>query len=81
MTATRKKNPLKDMQTAYRHTFGGEMAKDVLADLRIFCYATKTHDGDPMLEGRRQVFYRIMTMMKVPVEDVYDINMPESYYD
>ena len=70
-------DPLKDLERAYRHTFNGEVPKEVLADLRVFCHATKTTDAGDIYqmainEGKRQVFLRIMTFMKVDIEDVYD---------
>lgn len=73
-------DPLKDLELAYRQTFNGEIQKEVLADLRVFCSATKTtHSADinEMLinEGRRQVFLRIMTFLKVDIEEVYDYEM------
>lgn len=72
------KNPLKDLEVAYRHTFGNEMAKSVLSDLRIYCHATKTTyagDRDAMLinEGRRQVFYHIMNLLKYDFSDIYNL--------
>lgn len=78
-----EKNPQKEIQKAYRLTFGNEAANDVLADLRIFCSATKTTAPispiDPIQmainEGRRQVFLRILTYMKVDIEDVYDYEL------
>ncbi|MEE9540675.1 MAG: hypothetical protein V3V85_04180 [Candidatus Thorarchaeota archaeon] len=74
---------LKDKQNVYKLTFGSETGKDVLSDLRTFCYATKTTritdvngrvDKDAMLimEGRREVFLQIMAMMKVNFSEVYD---------
>jgi hypothetical protein len=76
------KNKLKDLQTSYRLTFGNEGAHDVIADLRAFCFATATTgrgDGATEVsneqmrerEGRRQVFLRIMQMMKVDIEEIY----------
>jgi hypothetical protein len=78
-----EKDPLKEIQKAYRLVFGTEPAKDVLADLRIFCNATKTTAPtskiDPyqmaIQEGRRQVFLHILTYIKVDIEDVYDYDL------
>jgi len=82
-----KKDILKETQKAFRLTFGNETAKDVLAELRVFCNATTTtYNGDTnqMLidEGRRQVFLYIMSMLKVDVEQVYemDINYPDDEF-
>ena len=68
---------MRGKQRAFRLTFGNEVAKDVLADLRVFCNATKTSfSSDPLemarQEGRREVFNRIMSFMKVDFEDYYN---------
>lgn len=68
---------LKDRQVIYNHTFGNEMGKEVLAELRNFCYATKTtFNENPYQtarnEGRREVFLNILTAMKVEFEETYD---------
>lgn len=72
-------DPLKDLERAYRQTFNGEIPKEVIADLRIFCHATKTTAGRnesiERLEGRREVFLRIMTFLKVDIEDVFDYEL------
>jgi hypothetical protein len=74
-----EKDPAKSIQQAYRQTFKGEVPKEVLADLRIYCHATKTTAGRTesieRLEGRREVFLRIMTYLKVDIEDVYDYEL------
>jgi hypothetical protein len=50
---------------AYRSTFSGERASEVLADLERFCHANSTthvegdSHGTSQLEGRRQVWLRI----------------------
>lgn len=62
---------LKGLQSHYLGTLGTEQAKPVIADLRDFCFMTRTHDGDPAMEGRRQVFLRIMQMLEIPVENIY----------
>lgn len=72
----------KDKAKAYRLTFGNETGKEVIADLRRFCCGTKTTFStdstgrlDPLhlarMEGRREVFLQIMTIMKVEFEDYY----------
>lgn len=74
-----KSSPAKDMQNAYRQTFKGEVPKEVIADLRVFCHATKTIAGRTesieRLEGRREVFLRIMTFLKVDIEEVYEYEL------
>ena len=75
---------MKDKVTDYRLTFGNEAGKTVLADLRNFCFATKTtfNGGktanqtlDPLylarMEGRREVFLQVMGILKVDFDDYY----------
>ena len=56
---------LSERSKAYKGVFGGETAKDVLADLERFCHANSTthvegdSHGTAQLEGRRQVWLRI----------------------
>lgn len=66
-----------DLQGDYKAVLGNDRATDVLADLRVFCHATKTtYRDNPVemarMEGRREVFLRIMSMLKVEFGDVYD---------
>lgn len=73
---------LKNIQKSYRLAFQNEAGKDVLADLRIFCHATKSvfhKDSEEMarLAGRQEVFQRIMTLLKVDIEEVYDMEFNE----
>ena len=68
---------IKDKRTAYINTFKNEAGKEVLADLRGFCFGTKTSfDSDPLImarnEGRREVFLQIMNIMKVDFEEYYN---------
>lgn len=68
---------LKDKRALYLRVFKSEEAKEVLADLRSFCFATKTtFSNDPYEmarnEGRREVFLQIMSVLKVPFEEYYD---------
>jgi hypothetical protein len=55
----------------YRNTFEGESAEYVLGDLARFCHAYSTIHvngdslGSAQLEGRRQVFLRIMEYSKL----------------
>jgi hypothetical protein len=72
-----KKPPsLKEIQTLYRQVFGNEAGKEVLKDLNAFCCGTMTTAGREesieRLEGRREVFLQIMSMLKVDFEEVYD---------
>lgn len=70
-------NPmLRFRQPAYRKTFDNPEGRKVLADLRRFCRATTpTANVDNvyatyLLEGRREVFLRIMAHLNLTEEDV-----------
>lgn len=67
---------LKDKQIIYRQVFGNPVGKEVLTDLANFCHAMKTTSGRPediqRLEGRREVFLQIMTILKIDIEEMYD---------
>jgi hypothetical protein len=64
---------------AYQDTFNGPAGKQVLADLRRFCRATlPTADVDNvnstfLLEGRREVWLRIMSHLNLTDEDVHQL--------
>jgi len=64
---------LGERQTAYIKTFINPMGDKVLADLAQFCRAGQsTFDPDPrvsaLLEGRREVFLRILQHLELPQE-------------
>ena len=67
---------LREKQGQYKQVFGNPVGKEVLKDLNRFCYGTKTTAGRPesieRLEGRREVWLQIMSLMKISFEDVYD---------
>lgn len=69
----------KRKQWAYRKTFNldDEAVKIVIADLRVFCHATKkanSNDPQDVLEAefKRQVFMRIMDFIKVDYSNFYN---------
>ena len=70
---------------AYKGTFNTPQGKQVLADLRRFCRATlPTADVDNpnttyLLEGRREVFLRILSHLQLTEDDIYNLN--EEKYD
>lgn len=85
----RKRDPLKDLQNAYRKVFSSPTGRAVLADLVGFTSMTRTiGDGDyetPVtnekmreLEGRRQVGFRIMQMLKVDIEEFYNVQIEQN---
>ncbi len=68
---------ISDKRITYNQVFGNPPGKEVLTDLRKFCFATQTtFDANPYemarREGRREVFLQITTIMKVNFEDFYD---------
>ena len=67
---------IKDKQNVFKLTFGNETGAEVLADLRVFCHATKSvYKDNPQamarLAGRQEVFQRIINLMKIDFEEVY----------
>lgn len=70
---------------AYKSTFDTPDGKKVLADLRRFCRATlPTANVDNvhttyLLEGRREVFLRILSHLQLTEDDIY--NLTEGDYD
>ena len=68
---------------AYRATFNNPQGRKVLADLRRFCRASvPTADVNNvhttyLLEGRREVFLRIVSMLQLTDEDV--VKLIEDY--
>lgn len=61
---------------AYRITFTGPLAEEVLADLAKFCRATEsTFHPDPrahaVAEGRREVWLRIQHHLKLTDDDLW----------
>lgn len=73
-------NPfLRQRRAAYAQTFNNEAGKKVLADLRRFCRAT-TPTADVsnvnqtyLLEGRREVWLRILSHINLSDEDVVQL--------
>jgi hypothetical protein len=67
---------LRNRSHAYRITFTGPRAEDVLADLAKFCRATEsTFHPDPrahaVAEGRREVWLRIQHHLKLTDDDLW----------
>ena len=79
-------NPfLRFRRAAYVKTFDNSEGRKVLADLRRFCRATmptadvNNERATYLLEGRREVFLRIMSHLQLTEEDIY--NLTENYGD
>jgi hypothetical protein len=70
-------------KTSYQKTFNNPEGRKVLADLRRFCRATQPSadvnnvQATYLLEGRREVWLRIMSHLQLTDEDVY--NLIEDY--
>ena len=74
---------LQHRSTAYKLTFNNEKfpyaGKLVLQDLAKFCRANETcFDADPrlhaVLEGRREVFLRIVNHLKMTPEELFNLS-------
>lgn len=70
-------------KTAYQKTFNNPEGRKVLADLRRFCRATQPSadvnnvQTTYLLEGRREVWCRIMAHLQLTDDDIY--NLVEEY--
>jgi len=80
MTIIQKLNPMTLVRRkAYSNTFNNPEGRKVLSDLRRFCRATlPTADVNNdrityLLEGRREVWLRIMAHLQLTEEDVYKL--------
>ena len=73
------------LKTAYQIVFGGDVAgASVLADLARFCRAeepcwSEDQRHHARLEGRREVWLRIQAELKLPVEDLLQRRVGDSY--
>jgi hypothetical protein len=76
---------IRNKEWAFRQIFGGdngelnEAAKVALADLRYFCNGTKSNFNTDALEmarmeGRREVFMRIMNYLNYDFSKVYELD-------
>lgn len=84
---------LAQRRTAYHQTFRTSFGEQVLEDLSKFCRAHEsTFHADPrvhaVLEGRREVFLRIMEHLQFTDDQLYDLhglktvsNDPSTNYD
>jgi len=75
----------KDIQNAYKLTFGNEMGKEVIRDLDLFCkgsitsFTSATKEDNSLcpyqvvrMEGRREVLTKIMIELKIDINDFFD---------
>lgn len=69
---------------AYRNTFNNPEGKKVLADLRRFCRATlpsadvNNVQTTYLLEGRREVWLRILSHLNMTDEDIMNLVEPNT---
>lgn len=73
--AERRHDFLAERRTDYIKTFSNPVAERVLADLASFCRAEQScFHADPrvhaVLEGRREVYLRIMDHLKLDVDEL-----------
>lgn len=74
-------------RAAYRTVFSGPESKLVLADLARFCRAMNTTyvpgdtDQSKHLEGRREVWLRIMAHLKLTDNQIWNIESPSEEFD
>ena len=81
MSASREivKRAVQKRQHAYKATFKGALAQEVLEDLMHFCRANETcvvpgdRDATLILEGRREVFLRIQEHLNLSPEQMWDL--------
>lgn len=83
--ATELFHETEQLKTAYQIVFGdGPAGQTVLADLGRFCRAEEpcwSEDArhHARLEGRREVWLRIQAEMKLPVEELLQRRVGDSY--
>ena len=83
--ATRLRDDTADLQKAYLIAFAGASGQAVLADLGRFCRAdepcwSEDQRHHARLEGRREVWLRIQNELKLPVEELLQRRVGDSYY-
>jgi hypothetical protein len=70
-----------EMKRAYQLTFSSEAGKAVIRDLVRFCRAKTTTNAEPLLEGRRQVYLRIIQHLELTREELRELFPDmEKYY-
>lgn len=79
--ASRTLDFLTQRKRVYQIVFGCPPGREVLEDLAKFCRASSTtFDPDPRihaaLEGRREVFLRIVEHMKLSPEELFELYKP-----
>lgn len=64
---------LTERKRAYQLAFDSPAGQAVLRDLVRYCRAKITTAGEPMLEGRRQVFLRIQQHIELDTAQLYEL--------
>jgi hypothetical protein len=62
-----------EMKRAYQQVFDSPAGKSVLRDLTRFCRGKMTTKADPILEGRRQVYLRIVQHQELTREELREL--------
>ena len=83
--ATKLRDNTAELQKAYMMAFAGASGEAVLADLGRFCRAdepcwSEDQRHHARLEGRREVWLRIQNELKLPVEELLQRRVGDSYY-
>lgn len=83
--ATKLRDDTAELQKAYLMAFAGASGEMVLADLARFCRANepcfmKDDRYHALLEGRREVWLRIQNELKLPIEELLQRRVGDSYY-
>ncbi len=73
-----------ELQKSYHITFSGAAGQMVVEDLRRFCRAdepcwSEDQRHHARLEGRREVWLRIQNELNLPVEDLLQRRVGDSY--
>lgn len=73
-------------QYAYKRTFDGPLANEVLSDLAWFCraHASTFHENPHIaskLDGRREVLLRIQQHLKLSADDLFEISTGQRRHD
>lgn len=82
--ATKLLHDTEQLQRAFQIAFAGASGEAVLADLGRFCRAdepcwSEDQRHHARLEGRREVWLRIQNELKLPVEELLQRRVGDSY--
>lgn len=72
---------LTERKRAYQLAFDSPAGQAVIKDLVRYCRAKISTRGDPLLEGRRQVFLRIQQHMELDPAQLFNLYVDIGDYD